>query len=128
MYILCINNYIYVQGRRQDIGSGEGETSHKISYMNSTQVLYCNGVAKISVRGTFSKKYSSKTFEKFWKIYKNLHKNLKNLHKNLKNFQIFSKLKLKKIEENLGQFNKNFFEEIFKKFSNFLGTQNVLNK
>ena len=50
------------QGRRQDFGSGGG-TSNKISYMNplksctamaymnSSQVLYCNGVAKISVRG-----------------------------------------------------------------------------
>ena len=35
-------------GRRQHFGS-EG-TSDKISYMISSQVLYCNGVAKISVR------------------------------------------------------------------------------
>ena len=44
-----------------------GETSEKISYMNSSQVLYCNGVAKISVRGGghSTQMYSSKTFEKF---------------------------------------------------------------
>ena len=29
----------------------EKGTSEKNSYMNSSQVLYCNGVAKISVRG-----------------------------------------------------------------------------
>ena len=41
-----------------------GGTSDKISYMNSTQVLYCKGVAKISVRGggTFSKNGLIKDF------------------------------------------------------------------
>ena len=43
-----------------------GGTSDKISYMNSSQVLYCNGVAKISVLGGHSAKmYSSKNFENF---------------------------------------------------------------
>ena len=37
------------QGRRQDFG--RGLTSDKISHMNSAQVLNCNGIAKISVRG-----------------------------------------------------------------------------
>ena len=62
------------QGRRQNFGSWG--TSDKISYMNSSQVLYCNGVSKISVLGEHSSRmYSSKTFEKFRKIYKtNLHK------------------------------------------------------
>ena len=32
----------------------EGGTSKTISYMNSSQVLYCNGVSKISVRGGHS--------------------------------------------------------------------------
>ena len=46
-----------------------GETSDKISYMNLTQALYCNGVAKISVRkgGPSAKMYSANTFEKFIK-------------------------------------------------------------
>ena len=36
---------------------GEGGTSDRISYMNSTKALFCNGVAKIYVRkgGTFNK-------------------------------------------------------------------------
>ena len=59
------------QWRRQDFGLGLGGTSDKISYMNSSQVLYCNGVAKISVLKRHSARmYSSKTFEK--QIYKNL--------------------------------------------------------
>ena len=58
------------QGRRQDFGSGG--TSDKISYMISSQVLYCNGIAKISVLGEHSAKmYSSKNFENFLIIYKN---------------------------------------------------------
>ena len=41
-------NYMSIsQGRRQNSGSGGGGTSNKISYMNSSQVLDCNGVAKI---------------------------------------------------------------------------------
>ena len=49
-------------------------TSENISYMNSTQVLYCNGVAKNfgSGGGIFRKMDSSKTFEKFWKCYKKI--------------------------------------------------------
>ena len=46
-------------------------TSDKISYMNSSEVLYCNGVVKISVGGTFSKNVLIKelltNFEKFIK-------------------------------------------------------------
>ena len=58
------------QQRLQDFGSGGG-TSDKISHMNSTQVLYFNGIAKISVRGDIQQKmYSSKTFDKVWKVYK----------------------------------------------------------
>ena len=34
----------------------EGGTSDKISYMNSIQFLYCNGIAKISVRGDIQQK------------------------------------------------------------------------
>ena len=59
--------YIYcIQGQRQNFGLGE--TSEKISYMNSFQVLYCNGISKISVERKHSAQiYSSKTFEKFIK-------------------------------------------------------------
>ena len=68
------------QGRRQDFGSGG--TSDKIPYMNSSQVLYCNGVAKISVLGGHSAKmYSSKNFENFLNLLKNLYKNLKHSSK-----------------------------------------------
>ena len=42
---------------------GDGGTSDKISYMNFTQVQYCNCVAKISVRERHSAKMdSSKSF------------------------------------------------------------------
>ena len=41
-------NYMSIsQGQRQNFGSGGGGTSNKISYMNFSQVLDCNGVAKI---------------------------------------------------------------------------------
>ena len=40
--------YIYVQGGAKILV--RGVTSDKISYMISSQVLYCNGVSKISVR------------------------------------------------------------------------------
>ena len=79
-------NYIYVQGRRQDFGSGG--TSDKISHMNSTQVLYCNSVAKISVGGTFSKNVLIihqrllKNFEKFKKIFAQKFKNFPKFFKN----------------------------------------------
>ena len=62
--------YVYLTGAAPG-GSGGERTSNKISYMNSSQVLYCNGVAKISVLGRHSTRmYSSKTFKKFRKIYK----------------------------------------------------------
>ena len=71
------------QGRSQNFGSGG--TSNKISYINFSHVLYCNGVAKISVlRKHLAKMYSSKTFEKFQNIYK-MHKNSKNCPKIFKN-------------------------------------------
>ena len=45
-----------------------GGTSVKTSYMNSFQVLYCNGVSKISVGRKHSAQiYSSKTFENILK-------------------------------------------------------------
>ena len=47
--------YIYIQARCQDFGS-KGGTSDKISYMVSVQVLYCNGIEKISVRGDIQQK------------------------------------------------------------------------
>ena len=67
------------------------ETSDKISHMNSTIVLYCNGIAKISVRGDIQQKciYQrlSTMFEKF----------MKNLHKNLKLSPKFLKIKFNRI-------------------------------
>ena len=45
-----------------------GRTSDKISYMNSSQVLYCNGVTEIKVLKRHSARmYSSKTFEEISK-------------------------------------------------------------
>ena len=49
----------------------EGGTSNKIlySYMNSTQVLYCNGVVKISVRGNIHQKFThQRLLKKFFKV------------------------------------------------------------
>ena len=41
-------NYVYLTRAAPKFWFwGEGGTSNKISYMNSYQVLYCNGVAKI---------------------------------------------------------------------------------
>ena len=72
-----------LQRRRQNFGGGGGGTSNKISYMNSSQVLYCIGVAKIQV---LVRHYvSSKTFEKFWKINKKLAQKFK------KFFKVFQK-------------------------------------
>ena len=68
------------QGQSQNFGS-KG-TSNKISYMNSSHVLYCNGVAKISVMGKHSAKcthhchQSSKTWKISTKFIKHLHTNL----------------------------------------------------
>ena len=69
-----------------------GGTSDKISYMNCSQVLYCNGVAKISVRGGDIQQKCShqRFFEKFWKIYKKFAQKLKNSPK-------FSKMKFNRI-------------------------------
>ena len=60
---------MYVQRRRQDFGSGG--TSDKISYLNSSRVQYCDGVANISVGWAFSKNVLIKNlrdFEKVWRI------------------------------------------------------------
>ena len=60
-------------------------TSDKISYMNSSQVLYCNGVAKISVRGgTLGTNVLIKDLKNFEKLIKNLHENLKTLRNSSK--------------------------------------------
>ena len=45
-----------VQEQRQDFGLGGGGHRTKISYMISSQVLYCNGVAIISVRENIQQK------------------------------------------------------------------------
>ena len=45
-YIKFKNYMSFSQGRRQNFGLGGGGTLNKISYMNSSQVLYCNGLAK----------------------------------------------------------------------------------
>ena len=56
------------QQRLKNFGS-RGGTSDKISYMNSIQVvLYCNGIAKILVRGTFSKNVFINNFFKILQI------------------------------------------------------------
>ena len=58
-------NVHFYQQRLKNFSSSGG-TSNKMSYMNSTQVLYCNGIAKILVRGkTFSKNVLIKDFLKF---------------------------------------------------------------
>ena len=62
----------------------EGGTWKNISYMNSSQVLYCNGVSRISVGGTFSIIVLLKGFCKFLKIYKTFAQNLKNCPKFVK--------------------------------------------
>ena len=65
--LLFISSTSISQGRRQDFGSGG--TSDKISYMNSSQVLYCNGVAKISVLGGHSAKSTHQSIlENFFKF------------------------------------------------------------
>ena len=56
-----------------------GGTSDKISYMNSSQVLYCNGVPKIWVLKRHSARmYSSNTLKNFEKFIKQFAQNLKN--------------------------------------------------
>ena len=65
--------------------------------MNFSQVLYCNGVAKISDGGTFSKNVLIKDFFKnFEKIYKKFAQKCKKSlkffkHKILKNLRKFKK-------------------------------------
>ena len=63
VYYYTVLQYIYRGGARILVWGG---TSEKISYMNFFQVLYCNGVSKISVGRKHSAQiYLSKTFEKF---------------------------------------------------------------
>ena len=76
------------QGRHQDFGSGG--TSDKISYIKSFQVLYCNGVAKISVRGGGGTQQEC-THQR---LLKNFEKFIKNLQNNLKHFPKFFKIKI----------------------------------
>ena len=52
-------------------------TSHKISYMNSSQVLHWRR-QNVGSGGHSAKMYSSKTFEKFLNLKKNFHNYLKN--------------------------------------------------
>ena len=49
---------VYRSGARIYVPGGEHQNNF-IQYMNSAQVLYCNGVATISVRGQSAKTYSS---------------------------------------------------------------------
>ena len=58
------NVYTVYRGGAKILVRG-GNIGKKISYMNSFQVLYCNGVAKISIGGHSAQMYSSKTFENF---------------------------------------------------------------
>ena len=57
------------QSRLKNFGS---RGKHRTKFHTWTQVLYCNGIAKISVRGTFSKNVLIKDFWKFWKFYKKI--------------------------------------------------------
>ena len=65
-----INQIIYICSGAAP-GFWFGGTSDKISYMNSFQVLCCNDVVKISVRGDIQQKCTHqrllKNFEKFIK-------------------------------------------------------------
>ena len=83
---MSISSMSISQGRRQDFGSGG--TSDNIRYINSSQVLYCNGIAKISVLGDIQQKCTHR------KRKKNFEKFIKNLHKNLINSQKFFKDKI----------------------------------
>ena len=54
-FINVLDNHVYLTVAAPRFWFGGGGTSDKISYMISSQVLYCNGVAKISVlKKTFS--------------------------------------------------------------------------
>ena len=80
-------SYVYLTVAAPRFWFGGGGTSNKISYMNSSQVQYCNGVAKISVLKRHSARmYSSKTFEnnfeKFLKQFAQKFKKSPNFFKN----------------------------------------------
>ena len=81
--------YVYLTGSAP--GFWFGGTSDKSSYMNSSQVLYCNGVAKISVLGDIQQECTRQT------LLKNIEKFIKDLHKNLKILQNFLKIKFNRI-------------------------------
>ena len=93
----CNNRMRIRGGARFCFGGGGGGTANKISDMNSTQILYCNGVAKFRFGETFSKNVLIKDF---CKILKNL---FKNFNKNLK---FFSKLKFNGIVKIFLKFKK----------------------
>ena len=56
---------IYVQGAAPKVWWFEEGTSDKISYMIFSQVLFYNGVAKISVRGNIHQKCTHQRLKKF---------------------------------------------------------------
>ena len=81
--------YVYPTVAAPRFWFGGRRTLDKISYMNSSQVLYCNGVAKISVLKRHSARiYSSKTFEK------NFEKFIKQFAQKFKKFSKFFKTKI----------------------------------
>ena len=71
-YIKFKNFMSISQGRRQNFGSEGGGTSNKFSYMNSSQVLYCIGVAKIEVLvGHYNVCIHQRLLKNFGKLIKN---------------------------------------------------------
>ena len=95
-----INQIIYLQGQRQNFGGGGA--SDKISFMISSKILYCNGVAKISVREDIQQKCTHQ------RLLNNFLKFIQICTKILKILQILLKIEFKKIFKNLKQFNKIF--------------------
>ena len=79
IYIIYIYIYIYIwSGATPGFWFGWGNIKQNFIHMNSYQILYCNGVAKILVRkGHSAKMYLPKTFENFCEFFKILHKYLK---------------------------------------------------
>ena len=80
--------------------------------MISSQVLYCNGVAKISVRENIQQNALIKDFWKFLKFIKNLHKNFKNSPNLIKNKNL---IEFKKILKQFNKILKNF-KKLLRKF------------
>ena len=81
------NNRMRIRGGARFCFGWE-RTANKLSYMNSTQVLYCNGVAKFQFKMAFSKNILIKDF---CKILKNL---LKKSEQKFKNSPEFFKIKI----------------------------------